>query len=432
MRLLTPCRLWFLVLGLPLACGSAENDLKGTPGSEGGFDDLLSADEAANATGVLKAGQVAFPGAGTSGAARPLTASLAPDTSSACDPEPSVTVPVTSADVQTVCFFGADSADVPAAAIEQVVEVVGTAEWVHIRLTLNPDFVDNTYGDTAIGWDRDESAGPGAPPGAAPPNPVGAPDAGAAPDPADAPPAPPEGAAPPDPADAPPAPPEGAAPPDPADAPPAPPGGAAPPDRAGADPAGAPPADPAGGRPPRGEARPRPGKGGHTFQDLLGSDHAELQLLDANGAVSMHFKLDYISESDEAASGYASLGVSGGEGKLIVGEPEWVLATATSIERNLEACGLGSFTENSPATDAAYTPNADASDWDYRVAYEIWVASDAFGSAGFGSALIENVHASPSKLEGNTVDVVPAPCPTDPGVPGAEPEPVPVVLQNIR
>jgi hypothetical protein len=146
----------------------------------------------------------------------------------------------------------------------------------------------------------------------------------------------------------------------------------------------------------------------------------------------MHFKLDYISESNEAASGYASLGVSGGEGKLIVGEPEWVLATATSIERNLEACGLSSFIEDSPATDAAYTPNASASDWDYRVAYEIWVASDAFGSVGFGSALIENVHASPSKLEGNTVDVSPAPCPIDPGIPGATPEPVPVVLQNIR
>jgi hypothetical protein len=389
MRLLTPCRLWFLALGVPLACGSAEKDLYGTPArSESGFDDLLSseADDGPDGTALSKAQPIAFPGAGTSGAAQPLTASLAPETSSACDPEPSVAVPVTSAEVQTVCFFGADSADVPAAAIEQVVEVVGTAEWVHIRLTLNPDFVDNTYGDTAIGWDRDDTAEPAAPPGAAPPDP-----AGAAPD-------------------------AGAPPPDPAAARPG---------------AGAPPPDPAA-RPPRGEARPRPGKGGHTFQDLLGSDHAELQLLDANGAVSMRFKLDYISESDEAASGYASLGVSGGEGKLIVGEPEWVLATATSIERNLEACGLDSFTESSPATDAAYTPNASATDWDYRVAYEIWVASDAFGSVGFGSALIENVHASPSKLAGNTVDVLPAPCPIDPEVPGATPEPVPVVLQNIR
>jgi hypothetical protein len=385
MRLLTPCRLWFLVLGLPLACGSAETDLSGSPATENGFEDLLhEADDGTDGTTTLKAEPVVFPGGGTSGAAQPLAASLAPDTSGACDPEPSVTVPVTSAVVQTVCFFAADSPDVPAATIEQVVEVVGTAEWVHIRLTLNPDFVDNTYGDTAIGWDKDDAADPTAPPGAAPPAPAGAPGAGAPP---------------------------------PAGAPPG---------------AGAPPPDAAGGRPSRGQARPRPGKSGHTFQDLLGSDHAELQLLDGSGAVAMHFKLDYISESEDAASGYASLGVSGGEGQLIVGEPEWVLATATSIERNLNACRLGSFTESSPATDAAYTPNTNATDWDYRVAYEIWVASDAFGSAAFGSALIENVHASPSKLEGNTVDVTPAPCPTDPEIPGATPAPLPVVLENIR
>jgi hypothetical protein len=264
---------------------------------------------------------------------------------------------------------------------------VGTAEWVHIRLTLNPHFVDNTYGDTAIGWDKDDGADPTDAPGAVPPDPAAEPPG------------------------------TGAPPPAPAAGPPG---------------AGAPSPAPAGARPPRAEAGPRAGRGGHTFQDLLGSDHAELQLLDASGAVSMHFRLDYISESNEAASGYASLGVSGGEGKLIVGQAAWVLATATSNERNLEACGLGSFTESSPATDAAYTPNASATDWDYRVAYEIWVASDAFGSAGFGSALIENVHASPSKLDGNTVDVSPAPCPIDPGIPGATPEPVPVVLQNIR
>ena len=75
---------------------------------------------------------------------------------------------------------------------------------------------------------------------------------------------------------------------------------------------------------------------------------------------------------------------------------------------------------------------ADATDWDYRVSYEIWVSPEAFGAAGFGSALIENVHASPSKLTDNTVDVTPAPCPVDPSQPEAQPEPVPVVLENIR
>ncbi|HWO14785.1 MAG TPA: hypothetical protein VNN80_35020, partial [Polyangiaceae bacterium] len=89
-------------------------------------------------------------------------------------------------------------------------------------------------------------------------------------------------------------------------------------------------------------------------------------------------------------------------------------------------------TENSPTTDALYTPDPSATDWDFRVAYEIWVSAEAFGAAGFGSALIENVHASPSKLSSNTVDVKPAPCPSDPNIPNAVPQPIPVVLENIR
>jgi hypothetical protein len=157
-----------------------------------------------------------------------------------------------------------------------------------------------------------------------------------------------------------------------------------------------------------------------------------MQLLDAGGNVAAQFKLDYLSASEGAASGFASLGVSGGEGRLIVGDEAMILASTTSIDRNLEACGLSSFTEDSPATDAAYTPNADALEWDYRVSYEVWVSADAFGEGGFGSALIELVHASPSKLEGDSVDVRPAPCPIDPSNPELEAEPLPSVLSNLR
>lgn len=146
----------------------------------------------------------------------------------------------------------------------------------------------------------------------------------------------------------------------------------------------------------------------------------------------MRFKIDYISAADGASSGFASLGVDGGEGALLDGDPAWVLAATTSLDRNLNACGLGSFTDSSPETDALYTPNPDASDWDYRVSYEIWIAAAAFGDAGFGSALIENVHASPSKVAGNTVDVLPAPCPADPAQPELEPAPLPAVLNEIR
>ncbi|MDA6125946.1 hypothetical protein OSK00_26470, partial [Escherichia coli] len=78
----------------------------------------------------------------------------------------------------------------------------------------------------------------------------------------------------------------------------------------------------------------------------------EIQLRDDAGNVSLHFKLDYISQSERAPSGYASLGVSGGEGKLLEGDPSWILAATTSLDRNLNGCGLSEFTESSPETDA--------------------------------------------------------------------------------
>jgi hypothetical protein len=102
------------------------------------------------------------------------------------------------------------------------------------------------------------------------------------------------------------------------------------------------------------------------------------------------------------------------------------------MDRNLEACALSGFLEDSPATDAAYTPNPDAAKWDFRAPYEVWISADAFGTAGFGSALIELVHASPSKLAGDSVDVTPAPCPADPENPELAPQPLPQVLSNLR
>jgi hypothetical protein len=157
-----------------------------------------------------------------------------------------------------------------------------------------------------------------------------------------------------------------------------------------------------------------------------------MQLLDADGNIAVQFKLDYLSASEAASSGFESLGVSGGEGKLIAGDEAAILASTTSLDRNLEACELAAFLEDSPATDAAYSANPDAPEWDFRVSYEVWIAADAFGSAGFGSASIELVHASPSKLAGDSVDVRPAPCPADPENPELPPQPLPPVLSNPR
>lgn len=339
-----------------------------------------------------------FPGSGNAGAGAPLVAGISPNTAGDCASAPSSEPPPGSPEVETICLFSDDDPETPAATIEQVLETVADQTLVHVRLTLNPSFVDNSYGDAAIGWERRE------PPRKAP---------AAAPD--DARPKPP----PPAPNDAPPAPDDDAAAPD--DVAPAPDDVAPPPDDVAVPPdAPQPPPDAPRAGP---EREPKPERAAHTFRDLVGSDHAEIQLFDAEGELALHFKLDYLSESDTAPSGYASLGVSGGDGKLIVGEPASILAATTSLDRNLNGCGLASFTESSPATDADYTPNPDASAWDYRVVYEVWVDAAAFGSAGFGTAAVEFVHASPSKSGRNSETVTPAPClPPDDGV-GPEREP---------
>jgi hypothetical protein len=156
---------------------------------------------------------------------------------------------------------------------------------------------------------------------------------------------------------------------------------------------------------------PKMPKSGHTFMDLVGSDHAEIILTDAAGKTVMQFKLDYISQDASAPSGYACLGVTGGEGKMIIGDANDVVRWMTSEDRNLNERGYSSYTVDSPATDEDYTPNADTPEWDYRVVYEAWVDVEAFGAAGFGGATIEYVHASPSKTDSNTIEVMPGKCP---------------------
>ncbi|HMI90926.1 MAG TPA: hypothetical protein VK509_06155 [Polyangiales bacterium] len=155
----------------------------------------------------------------------------------------------------------------------------------------------------------------------------------------------------------------------------------------------------------------KPRKGGHGFKDLVESDHAEILLKDAGGAVVMQFKLDYLSVDASQASGYGSLGVLGGEGMMILGDPAHVVRWTSSQTRNLNERGYGEYTTESPATDENYTPNPATPEWDYRVVYEAWIDLAAFGSAGFGGAGIEFVHASPSKASSNTVEVVPGKCP---------------------
>lgn len=315
---------WFALLPLSVACSST------TP--------LSSKDEAPK-DATESHGSSLFIGAGTSGAGEALGAEIPPSTAHDCVPVGIGNAVPEAGPAQVTCFFDEAADDALAATIERRLEIINDERWIHLRLTFNPGFVDNSYGETAIGWDKGEEPAlePAVPPG-------GEPDPMAKPKP------------------------------------------------------------------------PKKGKGGHTFKDLVGSDHAEFQLFDTSGALKMQFKLDYISESGEFDSGYACGGVSEGEGKMIVGEADWILGATSSLDRNLNGCGLSQYLVDSPATDESYTPNPDAPAWDYRVVYEVWVAEAPFGMNGFGEALIEYVHASPSKHEGDTLIVVPGPCPDVPPV----------------
>src|SRR5262249_54203396 len=137
---------------------------------------------------------------------------------------------------------------------------------------------------------------------------------------------------------------------------------------------------------PGGMMMPPGGKGGHQFKDLVGSDHAEFKLSDTSGKLALQFKADYISQQSSALSGYATLGVLGGDGKMILGSASDVVAVSTSLDRDLNACMMSSYTTDSPATDENYTPGTGTEKWDYRVVYDVWVKQSAFGNAGFGSA----------------------------------------------
>jgi len=274
----------------------------------------------------------------------PLGAGCGPETAGDCHPvggdcNPDTLVPDHEVlDAKTVCFLE-EGGEEPAAQVEYVTEVQNGQEYVHLRITFAPAFVDTVYGECAsqTGWGGDEEEE------MADPEPM---------------------------------------PMDPMD-----------------------PMDPMNPMKP-----PKMKKGGHTFEDLVGSDHVEVMLQDCAGELALDMKLDFISEDSSSACGYASGGVTSGEGKMLVGSAEHILAASSSLDRNMNGCGYCE-TENSPCPGEDYAGDPAAPAWDYRVVYEVWIDNAAFGAAGFCGVDINSVHASPSKAEENTVLVEPGDCP---------------------
>jgi hypothetical protein len=117
----------------------------------------------------------------------------------------------------------------------------------------------------------------------------------------------------------------------------------------------------------------------------------------------MEFKIDYLT-SGTAPSGYTTLGVTGGEGGMLLGNATDLSGFKTSISENLNSNGSAytGLITNSPATNSTYAPNATYPNWIYDVWYEVTVNKSAFGASGFGYPFIASVHASPSKTGNNT------------------------------
>ncbi len=147
--------------------------------------------------------------------------------------------------------------------------------------------------------------------------------------------------------------------------------------------------------------RGRDGNGNHTFSQLVGSDHIQMAMFDATGAKAMEFDEDYLSASTTVPSGYRSLGVTGGDGKMLQGSAANVVGATTSLDQNFNHFGYV-LTSDSPATDANYTPNPSYPNWVFDVSYDVTLNPAAFGSAGFGYPRITDMHASPSKTGSNS------------------------------
>src|SRR6187431_2133741 len=105
-----------------------------------------------------------FIGGGPS--SRPLTTGCAPTTASQCGGtcEMSGGTPVTVlAPPATICYAGEGdlTPNDPTGVIEQVIETLGGRTYLHLRVTFDPRFVDNTYGvNASSGWVNKVMAAP--------------------------------------------------------------------------------------------------------------------------------------------------------------------------------------------------------------------------------------------------------------------------------
>src|SRR5689334_5158997 len=123
----------------------------GGGGTSGGGTNGGGSSGTPGAAGGLVTGGPRFPGSGTGYSGSPLIPGLGPSTASQCTQPPDIGPKVVVKDQGRTCFFG-DAAKSPAATVEHILESVGDKEFLHVRVTFDPYFVDNSFGATGIGW----------------------------------------------------------------------------------------------------------------------------------------------------------------------------------------------------------------------------------------------------------------------------------------
>jgi len=158
---------------------------------------------------------------------------------------------------------------------------------------------------------------------------------------------------------------------------------------------------------------------GHTFKDLVNSDHAGIQIRNTSGQIILSFLVDYLSAATGTPSGYASLGVTGGDGKMLTGTASGITAT-TSLAKNLNtngwcsggSCNFGgtNLLVDSPPTvsNTSYTLVAGSpfGAWDFHNTYFVTIAASKVATFGAGWTANANtvqpnlagLHNSPAKV----------------------------------
>lgn len=151
------------------------------------------------------------------------------------------------------------------------------------------------------------------------------------------------------------------------------------------------------------------GSGNHKWHHLVNSDQTRFEIKDANGNVVVDLYMDYISTSSSAPTGYMSLGPTGGDGSMNIGNVNWIYDWKSSMQVNLERYCNGTnctvngvnLLQDSPPTlnhQSYELVDPTFSDWIFPYWIEFHVKAEAFGGSTFGSVQLTDIHNSPAKF----------------------------------